>query len=150
MIGELIVKKAILMRLFGKLILLLASTIFVFTGCKKNDPEQSEVLKQTGILGKWKLEMRSIDGIAGSAVECCDYLEFAEDNVVSDWIGVFEATGVGYESNGIFEIDAAASTIQFNYGDKQKVYEYQIEESDITFLYMDDNQSIVELWRKQD
>ncbi len=138
------------MRLSGKRILLLASMFLIFTGCKKNEPEQTEVLKQTGILGKWKLEMRSIDGIAGLAVECCDYLEFTEDNVVSDWIGVFEATGVGYETTGFFEIDAAGSTIQFNYEDSQKVYEYQIEEGDITFTYMDNNQSIVEHWRKQD
>ena len=138
------------MRLFGKVLFLLASTIFVFTGCKKKESDQTEVLKQTGILGYWKLELRSIDGIAGSAVECCDYLEFTEDNVVSDWIGVFEATGVGYETNGIFEIDAAVSTIQFNYEDSKKVYEYQIEEGDITFTYMDNNQSIVEHWRKQD
>jgi hypothetical protein len=141
--------KIIMMKLFGKGILLLVSTLLIF-GCKKKESEQTEVLTQTGILGKWKLEMRSIDGIAGLAVECCDYLEFTEDNVVNDWIGVFEANGVGYETNGIFEIDAAGSTIKFNYEDSQKVYEYQIEEGDITFTYMDNNQSIVEHWRKQD
>ncbi len=121
----------------------------VLISCEKDDTEQIENLEQFGILGQWKLETRTINGITDLSIQCCDYIEFEADSEIADLKGKFLANGVGYETKGVFEIDTSKTTIQFDYGDTQKSYEFQISEDLIIFSYSEDNLEIIEDWRKE-
>lgn len=122
----------------------------VFASCDKNEVEETDNLQQTGVPGLWKLELREINGISGLAVECCDYIEFKTDSEPTDLKGKFRAFGVGYETNGVFELNTTDETIKFIYDDEQLLYEIQISENKIVFSYSENNDSIVEHWRKEE
>jgi len=49
------------MKTFRILSLLFVTSLFITTACKKKEVEQTENLIQTGILGKWKLDMRLVN-----------------------------------------------------------------------------------------
>lgn len=117
---------------------------------KKNDIcENPDYIEPIGILGKWKLDSREINGISSLGVECCDYLDFYIDDNQNDWNGVFKAYGAGYKLNGVFEMDPSNETIEFSYNENQKIYDYQIVDLSITFSYTENDDSIVEQWCKK-
>ena len=122
--------------------------LFVLTSCENDEIEQTDRIEQFGILGQWKLESLTINGITDLSIQCCDYIEFKKDTDSDDLKGEFIAYGVGYETNGVFELITSNNTIQFDYDNKQKVYEFQILDNLIIFKYSDDNQKIIEDWRK--
>jgi hypothetical protein len=55
---------------------ILIFTMLVFAAVTRcNDFEDlvgKDILKDIGIIGKWKLDSRAVDGISKLAVECCD------------------------------------------------------------------------------
>lgn len=138
------------MRNHKFLFILLFSIFTVFAGCEKDEVEQTDNLEQFGIFGQWKLETRVIDGITDLSVECCDYIEFKADNELDDLKGEFKAHGVGYETKGVFELLSSNNTIHFDYNNTQKSYKFQILDDLITFTYSEDNQEIIEDWRKEE
>jgi hypothetical protein len=138
------------MKNLSETFIIIFATLLLLTSCKKKEAlEQTDNLQQTGILGLWKLDSREINGVLGLAVECCDYIEFITDGEPTDLKGEFKAFGAGYETNGIFELDNTAETVEFTYGDKQLLYDIQISDYTIVFSYSDDDDSIVEHWRKE-
>ncbi|MBU1369565.1 MAG: hypothetical protein KJ578_03860 [Bacteroidetes bacterium] len=137
------------MKNFRIIVVVFVTSLIAITGCKKDAVEQTDNLKQTGILGQWKLETRVTDGISSLIAECCDYIAFKTDAELNDLKGAFKATGAAYETIGVFEVNTSANTIQFDYNDTQKVYEFQIESDLITFTYVENNQTINEYWRKE-
>jgi len=136
------------------LLLLLISITAVFTSCEKDEEkgkiEPSDNLEHFGILAQWKLNSREINGISSLAVECCDYIEFETDNLPTDLSGLFNSNGVGYETNGVFELDILNESIEFAFDDKQKSYGIQISDTRIVFNYFENNDSIVEHWIKEE
>lgn len=120
------------------------------TSCEKNDEKgkigTSDNLEILGILGQWKLESREINGISSLAVECCDYIEFETDNLPNDLNGLFRSNGLGYETNGVFQLDSSNETIEFTYNGDQKIYDLQIVDTRLVFKYLENNDSIVENW----
>jgi hypothetical protein len=125
-------------------------SFIVLTSCDKGEVEEIDNLQQTGVPGLWKLESREINGISGLAVECCDYIEFKTDSEPTDLKGKFKAFGVGYATNGVFELNTTDETIEFIYDDEQLLYEIQISENIIVFSYSEKNDSIIEHWRKEE
>ncbi len=138
------------MKTFRILSLLFVTSLFITTACKKKEVEQTENLIQTGILGKWKLDMRLVNNISDLAIRCCDTLNFMTDSNIADFKGDFKATGVGYETDGIFTLNPTANTIQFDYNNKQIIYTFQLSVNRITFEYIEDEQEIEESWMKVD
>ncbi|MFZ6052569.1 hypothetical protein [Halocola ammonii] len=135
------------------LLVLFFISFTVITGCEKVDDEKMETektdnLNETGLIGQWKLEARSLNNISDLSVECCDYIEFKTDDDSSDLKGAFIATGVGYETKGDFELKPSDNIIQFNYEDSEKVYEYQMINDLIIFTYVEEGNEVVEDWRK--
>lgn len=121
-----------------------------FTSCKKDGVVQIDNLEQSGILGKWERESYVVNGISSLAVDCCVYLEFQKDSEPDDLKGEFKATDFASETNGVFELNTSNNTIEFTYDDKQRLYEMQISDSFMTFSYSEDNDAIVEGWRKEE
>lgn len=152
------------MKKFKLFNLLLLTTLLSFTSCVKVETEKSEShveesyevsstidqLEQMGVLGTWKLSERSVNNISDLSVPCCDYFEFKKDAISEDLIGNFRAYGTGYEQNGVFMIDNTNSTIEFEYNNEQKSYGFQISGNVITFTYTEDNDNIVENWRREE
>jgi hypothetical protein len=130
------------------LLIALFTILTVLTSCEKDETEQIDNLEQLGIFGQWKLETLTINGITDLSIQCCDYIEFKADSEIGDLKGEFRAYGVGYETNGVFEINTSNTSIQFDYGNTQKSDEFQISDDLIIFTYSDDNQEIIEDWRK--
>ena len=117
-----------------------------------NDDEEfvgEDILQEIGIIGKWKLDSRVVDGISNLAVECCDYLEFEKDNQTSHLSGNFKAYGYQYETNGIFTLDLNDQSILFQYDNTQNLYAYSLVENTLSFSYIDNGQEISEIWRKE-
>ena len=130
------------------LLLLIVFSASALSSCDSDD-EQLDSLEESGIIGTWKLESRTIDGITGLIIECCDYIEFRTEGKKNDLQGQFISSGVGYETIGVFEINNTNNTIQFDYNTKQLIYEYQVSNDLISFFYIEDNQDIIEDWRKE-
>ena len=135
--------------------LILALTfITMLTSCEKDEENtniaNTDNLEQIGIISQWKLDSRDINGISSLAVECCDYIDFEMDSDPNDWSGLFNAFGTGYNTNGVFELDTSDETIDFSNNDDQRLYNIQISETRIEFNYMDNSDSIVEHWLKEE
>lgn len=84
------------------------------------------------------------------ATECCAYIEFKIDSEPEDLTGEFRAHGFGYEVNGIFELNILKNTVHLDYEDTQKLYEFQILNDVISFTYSENDQEIIEDWRKEE
>lgn len=138
------------MKNFRHLKVLFVIPLLVLSSCEKDEVEQTDQLAPIGVLGQWKLEIRSVNGISSLAVECCDYLEFSTDSEPSDLKGAFRALGAGYETDGVFELNTSNNTIQFDYNDTQKLYGFQLSDDLITFTYSENDQDISEDWRKEE
>lgn len=130
--------------------ILFVISLLALASCEKEDVQQVDELEQTGVLGQWKFEKRTVDGVSNLTVECCDYIVFETDSDLSDLKGTFRAFGAEYETNGVFELNTSNGTIQFDYNDSQKIYEFQISDDLITFTYSEGNQEVIEDWRKEE
>jgi hypothetical protein len=134
---------------------LFLSILTVLTSCEKdeimqiNNVEQADSLEEFGILGKWGLQSITINGITDMIVHY-DTIKFSADSEIADLKGKFKRRGVGYESNGQFELNKAEETITFTYDDKQIIYGIQISDNYMVFSYSENNASIVEDWRKEE
>lgn len=133
-----------------KLKILFFTLLIAITACESDEIERKDNLEKIGILGLWKLEMRIVDGIANMAVECCDYIEFYLDSEPDDLSGKFKAYGIGYEKDGIFQINSTNDTILFDYDNTQILYKFDVLDSSLSFYYSEDNQEIAENWRKEE
>lgn len=133
-------------RKFTILILILT----VLSSCEKDEIQTPDNLEQIGVLGEWKLETRTINGISDLAVLCCDYIMFRTDNELDDLKGEFTAFGDGYETDGVFKLNTASNIIHFDYDNSQESYEFQISNDLITFTYDENSQEVIENWRKEE
>lgn len=138
------------MKAFSYILFLSTVILFLLSSCEKKEIDQSDKLEQMGVLGKWKLQMRTINGITDLIAPCCDFIEFKADNESGDLKGNFVATSPGNETAGVFEINTAAKTIRFEFNNKQMSYEYFLSETIITFTYWEDELEIIEDWAKED
>ena len=126
---------------------LLITCLFML-GCN-NDIQQDDNLFQYEIIGKWKLESRAINNITDLSIACCDYLEFNVDDNPADNKGIFVASGVGYEQQGVFELNTTNTTLEFDYDNSVKTYDYQVSDNIIHFMYSENDDEIMESWRKE-
>ena len=127
----------------------IAVLLVTLTGCEKdNSVSATDQLEQIGILGKWKLEVRTVNNITPLIIQCCDTIAFMRDNEPGDLKGEFRSTGAGYETNGIFEISTVDSTIFFAWNNSQRLYEFQLSGNVLTFEYTEDEQEVSEDWYK--
>lgn len=129
---------------------LLLGIFLLLTSCEKEEIKPTDNLNQIGILGQWKLESRAINGISDLSIQCCDYIIFNTDNNLDDLKGTFMASGVGYETNGEFELITSTNLINLDYDNIQKSYKFQISDSLTTFTYIENNEEIVEYWVKEE
>ena len=122
--------------------------LFTFTGCSDDVEDPIDNLEELGILGEWKLESRTVNGITSLAVICCYTIEFKTEGRKNDLKGEFISKGDGDDAIGIFEINSSDNTIQFDFNDRLLVYGLVISEDYITFNYKEDDDSFSESWRK--
>jgi hypothetical protein len=127
-------------------IIVLLVSIFLIASCSKNEPAQYDALEGTGLLGKWEIQKTIVDGIADLSAECCTFIEFNKDSHPDDLKGDFRSYGVGYETNGIFEVNTVNRTILFDYNNKQRSYVFDIEENLLALSYEDDGRQVMETW----
>lgn len=138
------------MKIFSKLTVLLALSLVALTSCGKDEAEPIDRLEEVGILGQWKLEVRSVNGISSLALECCATIEFKTDGEPTDLKGAFTSTDTASEANGVFELNTATDTVQFNYGNTQLLYGFQISQDYLTFTYLEGDAEVVEGWRREE
>ncbi len=124
------------------------ASLLLITSCEEDQVESLDHLEQVGILGQWKLDNRSVNGIANLAVESCDSLHFDADSEPTDWKGMFRASGNGYARTGDFELDTLNRTIAFSYEDVLKWYSIQLTHNSIRFNYLENQDQIEEYWIK--
>lgn len=142
------------MRTFHFLRVFILTSLFFMTSCADDDTgqelQQSDNLEQYDILGEWQLEVRTINEITDAAVECCDTITLQTDEVKDDLSGVFEASGVGYQTNGEFLLNPADNKVQFFRDDEVLEYTFQVNADVLTFTYEEAGDAIDENWRKQE
>lgn len=132
-------------------ILFLSSIVLIFlSSCEKKEIDQPGKLEQMGILGKWKLQMRTINGITDLTAPCREFIDLKADNEADDLKGNFLATSPGHETSGLFEISTTAKTIRFEFDNKQMTYAYSLSETMITLTYMENEVVIIEDWTRED
>ncbi|NDD20311.1 MAG: hypothetical protein EBZ30_08085 [Flavobacteriia bacterium] len=111
--------------------------------------KESDFLETLQIIGEWKLESMTFGGITSMNVECCDFIEFATDDIPGDSVGFFKASGLGYENFGTFEVSEANDSLVFKWDSKQRVVAFEINNDLLTLLYLEDSIPVEEDWRKQ-
>lgn len=120
----------------------------LMAACEKENPDQSSDLENTIILGKWEIQSYTYNGITDMSINCCSFVEFSDDGIAHDLMGDYKASGTGYEKTGIFKLDLENFTILFEYNNKQKLCEFQIQDSHLAFSYNEDGAEISETWIK--
>ena len=125
-------------------ILLFTMAMVLFSGCEKADeaPGQVKKLDATGILGTWEIQTYTANGITDMSIHCCEFTEFIDDDQPGDYNGLYKTYGPGYESNGIFTIDPDSSILVFGDSTDQTVYDYQIQNDNLTVYYTEDGDEI--------
>ena len=111
--------------------------------------KESDFLETLQIIGEWKLESMTFGGITSMNVECCDFIEFATDDIRGDSVGFFKASGLGYENFGTFEVSEANDSLVFKWDSKQRIVAFKINNDLLTLLYLEDSIPVEEDWRKQ-
>ena len=129
--------------------LLFPGVSVISSSCKKAEVVQVDELNHLGLPGQWKQESITINGITNMSVPCCDYIEFKTDSEPNDLKGTFKATGVGYESNGVFEVSAAYDTIKFEFDGKLITYGFLVSGNLLTFTPTQNGDIHSEDWRKE-
>lgn len=131
--------------------ILLAISIVLFSSCKKQvlQSEDPGMLEQIGILGTWEIQSYQVNGVTNMAIYCCEFTEFNDDNQPDDNNGTYRSYGSGVESNGKFTIDVKKSTISFGDSSNKKVYDYQIQDNNLTISYSKDEDEIIETYIKR-
>ena len=135
------------------LLILLLFTLVAHIACNKEDTQEKEPhdkLEQQGILGQWKLESQTRNGITNMAVPCCDTLIYTASGKQDDLKGTFKAVSSGYATVGEFELLPSTNNIRFIYDDTQKIYQYQLAPESINFSYKEDQDDMEESWKKLD
>lgn len=124
---------------------LITISIILLSSCDKQivEPDLPGMLEQTGILGTWEIHSYEINGITDLSVNCCEFTEFKEDSRPDDYNGTYRTYGPGYESTGIFTINPTNSTLSFGDSSSQTVYEYDIQDEYLTFIYSENEDEIV-------
>ena len=131
----------------GFLCTLFVFSMMSFTACEKEEP--LDHLEQLGVLGKWKLQTRTINGITGLEILCCDYLDLLPDSEYNDLDGEFKSTGPGYETDGTFRIDESRDTIEFSFNRRQLVYGFHLSKDLMTLSYSEGSGNFMDDWRRQ-
>jgi hypothetical protein len=111
--------------------------------------KESDFLETLQIIGEWKLESMTFGGITSMNVECCDFIEFATDDIPGDSVGFFKASGLGYENFGTFEVSEANDSLVFKWDSKRRIVAFKINNDLLTLLYLEDSIPVEEDWRKQ-
>jgi hypothetical protein len=139
------------MKQLKYLLVLFLLILTVFTSCEKNEEndkiEPSDKLEQFGILGKWRLQSLTINGITDMIVHY-DTIGFTTGIESNDLMGEFRSVGAGYETNGSFELNNENNTIIFDNNNTQKLYEFLISGNYMTFKYNEDSIEYIEDWSK--
>lgn len=128
--------------------LLIVFSPFV-SSCEEKQVEPNDPLDQIGILGKWKLDSRSVNNISDLSVMCCDYLTFSKSGSNDDLMGHFIASGAGYENDGEFELNTSLDSIAFTRENEVLNYGVLISGERMTYFYQEDGDSITEWWVMQ-
>jgi len=124
--------------------------LFVLTACDNDEPNDDSVLVKSGILGRWKLQSRSFDGITPLIREVGYYLTLLEDKDRSDLNGDFLSVSPGSETNGLFELNPASGTIRFEFRSDTLIYEYEVLDDVLIFKYRENGTEIEEIWVKSE
>jgi len=119
--------------------------------CEKNKDvtQQTDKLDEFGILGKWKLQTLTINGITDMSVRY-DAIEFKADDEHNDLKGKFTIKGTGFETHGQFELDPIENIVDFAFSTTQRSYTYQILDDTMSFTYTEDSSDIIETWKREE
>lgn len=119
--------------------------------CEKDKEEiqQTDKLDEFGILGKWKLQTLTINGITDMSVRY-DAIEFKPDDERNDLKGKFTIKGTGFETHGQFELDPIENIVDFAFSTTQRSYTYQILDDTMSFTYTEDSSDIIETWKREE
>lgn len=118
-------------------------------GCTNHAENVSTEMEQTGILGTWELEKIFRNGIADLSAESSTFITFEDDDQPDDLSGIFTSQSIGSETTGKFILYPDNGTIQFEYNDAIKLYEYHIQDDFLRFTYQKNDLNIEENWRKK-
>lgn len=125
----------------------LLAFVAITTGCKEEHREPVDPLESMGLLGNWRLQSVTINGITDMIVYY-DTLELTTGLVSDDLIGEFRSVGVGYQTNGQFEINEVHDSIFFFYNNTQKAHPFRVLENSMTFTYFKNSNEFSEDWSK--
>lgn len=114
-------------------------------GCGHDSEDR---LHAEDILGLYTLSSRSVNTISDLTVPCCDTLELTTDADPDDLRGAMRAYGVGYENSGAFTLMPAEGLIEFEYGNTQRLRQYEHADGQLLLTYEEENQTIRESWRR--
>lgn len=128
---------------------LLVMTMLISCEKDKDETQQTDKLDEFGILGKWKLQTLTINGITDMSVRY-DAIEFKADAERNDFKGEFKIKGTGFETHGQFELDPIENIVDFAFSTTQRSYTYQILDDTMSFTYTEDSSDIIETWKREE
>lgn len=138
------------MKNFKTTFLLLFISLFLFISCEDDDAlQKTDSLEDIGVLGKWEIKSRTTNGATDMTVNCCDFITFETGDDINDTKGEFQRQGEGYNRSGEFVVSTLEETFEFNFDNREVIYDFEISDDLITFTYSENDATIVEGWRKQ-
>ncbi|MEL6390673.1 MAG: hypothetical protein AAFQ02_10945 [Bacteroidota bacterium] len=125
---------------------------FLLGSCSSAEPP-IDLLPSTGILGKWEIQNRSINGIEPLIVVCCEFIEFVADENLDDLTGDYSWSAGQFTGNGSFTLTEDLQGIILT--DKNDIDSFTImispTQDAFELSYSDSQDAIVrELWGKSE
>lgn len=132
------------------LILLGLSFVMTLSSCEKDEEAPIDNLEKEGLLGRWQLQSSERNGIFDLSKPCCQEVEFKADSNPADLKGEFKSTFSGIETSGAFALNSAKDTLTLNFSSSQRTYGFDKLNETFTLIYTEQNDTIVEEWKKEE
>lgn len=132
-------------------ILLLLSLFAVFSSCEKQTFNEDDVLYDLGIMGRWEISSRTVNGTTDPTVTCCEFLVLDGDSTTTDLTGQWwYDDGDSVQTQGTYIVDTVDRDIQFYGANVSFSRNYQVVSFDVLFLRQSIGSTYIdEIWRRQ-
>lgn len=126
--------------------------LMLFAACNEDEDPPSapeSALTNTGILGNWEIQNRTLGDISDLTAKCCEFILFEEDQNMDDLIGKATSTSPGSVNEWVFTLNPADSSMTLVRDNRTLSYSYAIDNDRLSLEYLDDSVTVKEVWIKR-
>jgi len=132
-------------------ILALLFIALLLPSCERAAFDEEDLLYELGIMGRWEISSRTINGITDLTINCCEFLVLDGDSTSTDLAGQwFYDDGDTLINQGTFVVDTLEGDIQFYSQNSTFSRNYVVVSYDVIYLeHYVGSTYFEEIWRRR-